>query len=439
MNDNTLYIRCPTCRTVFRTQDWTLELQAGKVRCGQCRMVFNGRSNLVEVAFDDAATDTETLHSTSAGFESDESHGVPSGMSRDLARELDDHAAAFERDARDHPAGASATTSGGLGPRLTASEVDERDRPEPTLGADGYASPLPLRDVPSFDNDMHRPIATEPLEDTGPATTSRSSPATTSDSSPHTPRTPFPEIGIERDPLGIEAMPKAGGPDTITTADTGPPTRSRFVQRSDAMGEPLTGNTLARSGPTTRSGRAPADPVLRHDAVVMPDWKTPAPPPRRGARWLYSVLSVLLFVGLLAQALFHYRNVIAADYPVTRHHLVAACTTIGCRIEPLRNRDEIAIESHDLQADPAHQGLLILQTTLRNQSRHALAFPHLELELDDNAGKPIVRRAFTPIEYAGGAADFSLGIPANSEWNVKLFLDASSVAAGAYHLYHFYP
>jgi hypothetical protein len=90
-----------------------------------------------------------------------------------------------------------------------------------------------------------------------------------------------------------------------------------------------------------------------------------------------------------------------------RDHLVAACATIGCTIDPLRNRDEIAIDSHDLQADPAHQGLLILQTTLRNQSRHALAFPHLELQLDDNAGSAMVRRVFTPVEYAGGAADFA--------------------------------
>lgn len=405
MNDAALYIRCPTCRTVFRTQDWTLELQAGKVRCGQCRMVFNGRSNLVEVAFDDAATEaeTQTYPSTTAGAER-ESNDVASEISRDPAREVDDHAAAFDRD----PHGYSTTDD----------------------------SPSRLRDVPSFDDDTHRPIATMPLDD---AETTATSSAPHSTQTPHTPHTPFPEIGIDQDPLGIAAMPKVVGPDTISAADTGPPTRSRFAQHSQTGGEALTGNTLGRFGPATRTPRAPADPVLRHDAVVMPDWKTPAPPPRRAARWLYSMLSVLLFVGLVAQGLFHYRNVIAAVYPVTRPHLVAACSSIGCRIEPLRNRDDIVIESHDLQADPAHQGLLILQTTLRNQSRHAVAFPHLELELDDNAGKPIVRRAFTPVDYAGGAADFSLGIPANSEWNVKLFLDASSVAAGAYHLYHFYP
>ena len=65
--------------------------------------------------------------------------------------------------------------------------------------------------------------------------------------------------------------------------------------------------------------------------------------------------------------------------------------------------------------------------------------PYLELELNDLGGQPLVRRVFPPVEYAGGAADFAHGMPANAEWNVKLFLDASAVNAGGYNLYLFYP
>ena len=171
----------------------------------------------------------------------------------------------------------------------------------------------------------------------------------------------------------------------------------------------------------------------------MPAWVDAPAAPRRAMRWFYGVLAILLLAMLAGQGLYHFRNVLAAEYPPLRPHLVAACAEIGCSVDPLRNRDEISIESHDLQADPAHQGLLILQTTLRNQARHSLAFPHLELELNDLAGQPIVRRAFTPVEYAGGSADFSGGIPAGAEWNVKIFLDASTVSPGGYGLYLFYP
>ncbi|HRD87333.1 MAG TPA: DUF3426 domain-containing protein [Accumulibacter sp.] len=39
---------CPTCRTVFRVTSEQLRLRAGKVRCGQCRAVFNAIENLFD-------------------------------------------------------------------------------------------------------------------------------------------------------------------------------------------------------------------------------------------------------------------------------------------------------------------------------------------------------------------------------------------------------
>ena len=376
-------------------------------------MVFDGRANLVDVAFDDADSGEQQVVRGSH-LESDAPPSSP-----------------------EQHAGSSQT---GVGVAVGAASTKEAAAAQ---GAGSDVEHAPIQIPPAF----------EATPDDTPGLVATKSPTESA-------HTPFPEIGLH-DPLAIETM---RGPDTVygpatraRFADTasGPATRSRFPEPgsspsgiagaigADAGGTwpAASGDTISRSGPPTTGepGAAAANASLRHDAVVMPDWEGPAVPARGRARWVYGFLATILLGALAAQALFHYRNVIAADYPVTRHHLIAACTTLGCRIEPLRNREEIAIESHDLQADPAHQGLLVLRTTLRNQSRHALAFPHLELELDDNNGKAIVRRVFTPLEYAGGAADFSLGIPANAEWNIKLFLDASSVPAGAYHLYHFYP
>ncbi|MCM8611009.1 DUF3426 domain-containing protein [Accumulibacter sp.] len=39
---------CPSCQTVFRVTPEQLRLRAGKVRCGQCRAVFNAIENLVD-------------------------------------------------------------------------------------------------------------------------------------------------------------------------------------------------------------------------------------------------------------------------------------------------------------------------------------------------------------------------------------------------------
>ncbi len=55
-----------------------------------------------------------------------------------------------------------------------------------------------------------------------------------------------------------------------------------------------------------------------------------------------------------------------------------------------------SIDASDLQADPAHQGLLILTATLRNRGRSPCAYPHLELTLTDAQDQVVVRRALAP-------------------------------------------
>jgi hypothetical protein len=243
-------------------------------------------------------------------------------------------------------------------------------------------------------------------------------------------------------PIDVAAMPNAeeqveGSPvasmrsnDAATDRQDEDPAETRFVpfQPDDAAMD---------GGPALEAPNQPPTPLPADD--VMPYRWQRSRELSRGAKWTYGLLSVLLLIVLSGQAGYHFRHAIAANEPSLRPHLVAACAALGCSIQPLRNKDDITIESHDLQADPAHQGLLILQTTIRNHAAHPVAFPHLELELDDIAGQPVVRKIFAPTEYAGGAADFVNGIPARGEWSVKLFLDASGVAAGGYNLYLFYP
>ena len=217
---------------------------------------------------------------------------------------------------------------------------------------------------------------------------------------------------------------------------------------SDSIPSAVERPAVSPSESAARDRTPERDPDAVHDSAARPvdddvvsyDWrKDQRPPPRPGVRWILALSLVVLLVVLAGQALFQFRHAIAASYPQLRPHLVAACATLGCTIDALRRREEITIESHDLQADPAHQGLLILQVTLRNHASHPVAFPHLELEILDAAGQPQARRALAPVDYAGGAADFARGMPANAEWNVKLFLDASSLAARGYNLDLFYP
>jgi predicted Zn finger-like uncharacterized protein len=200
----------------------------------------------------------------------------------------------------------------------------------------------------------------------------------------------------------------------------------------------------AAQGPPTvtlRSGQA-LTPPPSSDRDARAAAPPGAPDTRRGnpvARAL-SVLAAVALVALLAgQAVFHYRDAVVAQWPAAKPLLAEMCAVVGCTVLPPHQIADLPILASDLQADPAHRGLLILTATLRNRAAIALAYPHLELSLTDARDQVVVRRALTPAEYAGGTADLAQGIPANGEVAIKLFIDASATTQAGYRLDPYYP
>jgi predicted Zn finger-like uncharacterized protein len=162
------------------------------------------------------------------------------------------------------------------------------------------------------------------------------------------------------------------------------------------------------------------------------------PRERKRASWM-AFGALLLALLLVGQAIWHFRDAIAAHFPATRAALVRACGYAGCTIRPLRDVAALSIETSDLQADAAHRGLLILSASVRNRANYAIAYPYLELTLTDAQDQPVVRRALAPGDYASGTADMARGILGQSEIPIKLFIDASATSQAGYRLYLFYP
>jgi predicted Zn finger-like uncharacterized protein len=155
--------------------------------------------------------------------------------------------------------------------------------------------------------------------------------------------------------------------------------------------------------------------------------------------WVLATAIPILLALLGAQALFHFRDAIAAHWPTTKPALIKLCAVAGCEVRPMADIAGLSIEASDLQADPAHRGLLILSSTIRNRAPYPLAYPYVELTLSDAQDQIVVRRAFAPEEYLSAAADPHVGIPGNTELAVKLFIDASATSQAGYQVYLFYP
>jgi len=239
-----------------------------------------------------------------------------------------------------------------------------------------------------------------------------------------------PSVRAEPD-MGHDEL--SAGPPTMTLRS------SRALQAAPApapLREPSFAPEPASSVPgDTVAAPTPAKQSVRQRFTWERNKRTSTLAGRRPLVAAVALLSLLL----AGQAIFHFRDAVAARWPSSKPLLTGVCEIAGCTIRPLRDVAGLAIDASDLQADPSHKGLLILTATIRNRASVPLAFPYLELTLTDSNDQVVVRRALAPLEYAGGTTDIAGGVPANGEVLVKLFIDASTTSQAGYRLYVFYP
>ncbi|TFW19661.1 DUF3426 domain-containing protein, partial [Duganella callida] len=150
-----------------------------------------------------------------------------------------------------------------------------------------------------------------------------------------------------------------------------------------------------------------------------------------------SVGALLLLAALGVQAVTTFRNTLVASMPALKPALSAACTALGCRIELPTQIDSITIEQGELQT--LSETAFSFTTLLRNQSASAQAWPSIELVLDDDKDKHVLRRVFTPRDYLSADTPFDKGFAPHSEQAVKLYFELHDLKASGYHIAVFYP
>src|SRR5689334_18582198 len=372
--------RCPGCSTVFRITAEQRTLREGQVRCGQCRAVFDANDHLV-------AEERVDLMPAAAERETSPPH-VP-----DVEAPID-------------------------APRAERAEVEREIVEAPKAG-----------EPASDSSPIEAPAAATP-DEVAAAETPAESPAAERASDSAAAETPV-------EPAEAETP--------VEPAEAETPVEAAEAERPVEATEGETPVEAAASGTTTEP--VPAEPAtidtpaLEPPAVERPsryEWK-PRKPVRERPALLYAAAVVLLVVALALQLVLEYRDGLAAHAPFTRPILATACSLLGCTIEPLHDAAALSIDASDLQADPAHRGLLQLSATIRNRAAYAIAYPYLELTLTDASDQIVARRALAPREYVGGTANPNAGIPGNGESVLRLFIDASATTQAGYRLYLFYP
>lgn len=232
----------------------------------------------------------------------------------------------------------------------------------------------------------------------------------------------------------VPTEPPAPGPTETITANVLPEPQDPDTVRIDKIDDnsvPLSAREAGMMAPRETS-EIPGYSKWTEGVMSAPL----SPENEKPAKWPFVLFALALFVGLLAQATYHFRSEIVIALPSSRPLLVAMVESLGTTIPLPQHAELVSIETSDLQADTGHSGTFLLQATLRNRAVYAQAYPFIELSLTDTQDIAIARRIFSPQEYLP-VRDQSFA--ANSDTALRLRIEARNISAAGYRLYVFYP
>jgi predicted Zn finger-like uncharacterized protein len=186
---------------------------------------------------------------------------------------------------------------------------------------------------------------------------------------------------------------------------------------------------LAAALPAVAVGATPERDT--HAAVAAP-----ANEPRwRERKGLWAAAAAIAMLTLCGQLLYSFRSEAAAHFPQVKPALVQWCAWAHCSVPPLQQPSALAIQASDLLIlDKAKPHLVQLIVTLQNQSTIDVAYPAIDLVLNDRFDHAVARRVFLPGDYLRGADINRSVIAASVTTTVRIDLDVSGLAAGGFGL-----
>lgn len=119
-----------------------------------------------------------------------------------------------------------------------------------------------------------------------------------------------------------------------------------------------------------------------------------------GRTAIWAAASLVLVIGLLAQAIHHYRQELVR-HPRLGPTLLKVYAAANLPLAPNWDVTGYEIQQWGVAADPAATGTLRLRASIMNRAGFAQPYPLIQLTLEDRWGERVGARAFEPAEYLG--------------------------------------
>jgi hypothetical protein len=143
------------------------------------------------------------------------------------------------------------------------------------------------------------------------------------------------------------------------------------------------------------SGDAPPEPLTRPAKVTGVAAPLPAASaPHANARWGFAALVLALM--LMTQIALAKRDLWSAQWPITRAPLQVLCGLFGCEVKAPELLSAIALVSSGF--DQQDDGSFVLSLHMKHGLSHDVATPAIELTLNDDFDRPVVRKVLWPAQ-----------------------------------------
>jgi predicted Zn finger-like uncharacterized protein len=396
---------CPACRTCFRITDAQLAVAQGKVRCGKCKTVFNGRQHM--------QTSTSGKQSPPAAKPTTTTPPPPPPKQQPAADKKPD------LDNLDlFPAGETAETDSDLEPTLDNIEAPQLPEEESVVESDGAASRYKFddftdeveeqQDLDDILAEMNQQLsqgidtpAPEPPEPLDLPQSASTTPATES-------KRESDELGAAIDHLLDEIQTEAQPDELNIDEEFQSPDELEMPSESDSEDTERPGEApySDEAQQATDDTAAPADEKKERVPLRLRDSLNVAPPqPRSWQATLGAVVLILLLLGALAFQLVLFRPIdVVQLLPRSQPYIKTFCQQLPCQFHHRQDLDQLQLLSRDVRADPKHKNALLITATMVNKADFKQPYPGLRVSLFDLSGNVVARRRFTPEEYMGELA-----------------------------------
>lgn len=451
-----MYTCCPHCQTCFRITKAQLDVAQGKVRCGQCKEVFNGRQHLQEsisvkepktsppatqatppaVPPSQPEAEKDLTKSTAADFDLFDLNSIPDSTTEeeDLLEEQEEPASDFvvvesdewlEDDDSEDDVTLNLDTNG------YDFAAEEETPPEPDIPTEKTASKAPSNyedvddEMPEEQQDIDQFIAevnaqlSEAIEEPGKTdpfhveidmdADVRLDPKSDAEEpyAPPSSRTDDEfkqaflanlDSGLALEPISSESAPEQTAPEPAPAEVIFPPA-AKPVQPGPkpdmgAVDDILT--TARQPATTTRPVQTDNIPFHLRDSLLVEE------KPRSPIKLILGILAIFIFSAVLLGQLAFFRSSQLVDkVPALRPMVEKFCNTAPCIYSGPRDVSQIKLVSRDIRLHPKVDNALLISATFINRASFKQAYPDITITLSDLSGAMVAQRQFKPAEYLG--------------------------------------